>query len=117
MPSVNHIQRPWIKPSVQQSEKKTDPFYHSPSWRKLRALILSIDPLCYYCTLKGIIRLATIGDHFRPRKLYPELALVQENIKPCCDHCHNVKRAFEKTIGSVALFEERIGNFIKSLKK
>jgi 5-methylcytosine-specific restriction endonuclease McrA len=108
MPSVTKVNRPWIKKSETQSEKKTDPFYHSPLWRKLRAVVLAEDPLCYYCLLSGLRRLATIGDHFRPRKIYPELSLDKTNIKGSCDNHHNTKRQFEKGISSREQFERLI---------
>jgi 5-methylcytosine-specific restriction endonuclease McrA len=113
MPSVNKIQRPWIKPSETQSEKKTDPFYLSTPWRKLRKYVLQLNPLCFYCKLKGITTLAVIGDHFRPRKLYPEQSLEQDNIKGCCEQCHNIKRAFERTIYTKEQFERKVNDLLK----
>jgi 5-methylcytosine-specific restriction endonuclease McrA len=116
MPSVTKVQRPWIKKAISQSEKKTDVFYHSLVWRKLRAFVLNEDPLCYYCQFSGTKRLATIGDHFRPRKLFPELQLIHSNIKGSCDYHHNVKRQWESKIGSKEQFERDIQAFLNKLK-
>jgi 5-methylcytosine-specific restriction endonuclease McrA len=116
MPSVTKINRPWIKKAETQSEKKTDKFYHSSSWRKLRAYILACEPLCYYCQLSGQKRLATIGDHFRPRKLFPELQLIHSNIKGSCDHHHNQKRNWESKQASKEQFERNIEAFLNKMR-
>jgi 5-methylcytosine-specific restriction endonuclease McrA len=116
MPSVTKINRPWIIKSETQSEKKTDPFYTSSVWRKLRAFVLNEDPLCYYCKLSNVKRLATVGDHFRPRKLFPELQLIHSNIKGSCDYHHNLKRQWESKIGSKEQFERDIEAFLNKLK-
>jgi 5-methylcytosine-specific restriction enzyme A len=117
MPSVTKIQRPWIRKAETQAEKKTDKFYVSTLWRKLRAVILANDPLCYYCLLSGHRRLATICDHYRPRKIFPELELSPENIKGSCDNCHNVKRNFERTITTREQFDRLIPLLMDRFKK
>lgn len=116
MPSVSKIQRPWIRKAESQSEKATDKFYLSTPWRKLRAYVLAEDPLCYYCQHAGLRRLATIGDHFRPRRLFPELELVRENIKGSCDHHHNQKRQWESKIGSREQFDRTIHELLTKFK-
>jgi 5-methylcytosine-specific restriction endonuclease McrA len=115
MPTQNKVDRPWIKKSLTQSEKKTDPFYYSTPWRKLRDFVISLDPRCYYCLLANRTTLAVIGDHLRPRKLFPELQLIHTNIKPCCDECHNKKRRFEKDITTRESFEALLPTFIKKI--
>jgi 5-methylcytosine-specific restriction endonuclease McrA len=101
----------------QQYTKKTDDFYFTREWRDLRFSVLSEDPLCYYCKLINHVRAATIGDHFRPRRVFPELSLHKANIKPSCDPCHNIKRKWESKIATREQFEREISNFIESLKK
>lgn len=117
MPTLNKISRPWIRKAETQSEKKTDKFYYSSPWRKLRAFILAEDPLCYYCSLSDKKRLATIADHYRPRKLFPELQLIHTNIKGSCDHCHNQKRNWERKIASREQFERDIEGLIARFSK
>lgn len=102
MPTVNKIKRPW---QIKTKQKEHDKFYDSQAWRKLRALVLNLRPLCFYCYEHERYTPATIGDHYRPKRLYPDLALVIENIKPCCSQCHQSKRAWERTIHSVNQFE------------
>ena len=43
-------------------------FYQSPTWRRLRKLVLSQDPLCRTCSIAGRIGLATVVDHVVPVK-------------------------------------------------
>jgi 5-methylcytosine-specific restriction endonuclease McrA len=100
----------------QQYTKVTDDFYFSSPWRSLRRITLTEEPLCYYCQMKGIITAATIADHFKPRRIFPELQLVRVNIKPSCDPCHNIKRVFERGIATREQFEKEIGTFIQSIK-
>ena len=119
MPTVNKISRPWIKPSESQSEKKTDPFYHSPPWRKLRAYHLSLNPMCWYCLLFGRRHIPPVSyvDHFRPRKLYPELSLDQENLRTACEWAHNFKRAWERLITTKEQFESKINELLERFIK
>jgi 5-methylcytosine-specific restriction endonuclease McrA len=101
----------------QQLTKKTDDFYFTREWRSLRFSVLSEDPTCYYCKLKGIVTPATIGDHYRPKRVFPELSLHKTNIKPSCDPCHNIKRNWESKIATREQFEREIELFIKSISK
>jgi 5-methylcytosine-specific restriction endonuclease McrA len=99
-----------------QNVKKTDPFYLSVPWRNLTLLVRNEEPLCAYCKLKGRITASELTDHFKPRRLFPELQLVRSNMKGCCHECHNLKRAWEKGIFTRDQFELEILNFIQSLK-
>lgn len=113
MPTVHKVDRPWI-PKTPPAKK--DPFYMSKPWKMLRLTVLSEDPLCWYCSQAGLTRLAKIGDHHKPKKLFPELALEKANVRPCCDFCHYVKTKFEHGIGSRELFEANIEQFLARLK-
>lgn len=117
MPTVQRIQRPWIRKAETQNEKKTDPFYVSTIWRKTRAFHLSHNPLCYYCDMVGLKHFGNIVDHYRPRKLYPELALDGPNLRTSCDHAHNIKRQFEKEITTRDQFERRIPELMERFKE
>jgi 5-methylcytosine-specific restriction protein A len=99
----------------QQYIKKTDDFYFTREWRSLRKLTLTEEPICYYCQLKNIITAATIGDHYKPRRIFPELSLHRPNIRPSCDPCHNIKRNWESRIDTREQFEREIDNFINSI--
>jgi 5-methylcytosine-specific restriction endonuclease McrA len=117
MPSVTKIQRPWIKKATNQSEKKTDKFYHSSPWRKSTKYHRAKNPLCYYCELSGTTRIGTLTDHFRPRKIFPDLALEPTNFRTSCDPCHNVKRQWEKDITTAEQFETRIKELLERFIK
>lgn len=117
MPTVNKIQRPWIKPSTPQSEKKTDPFYHSPSWRKVRIFHIKLKPLCEYCDLFGIKHFGNFCDHEKPRRLFPELELVDSNLKTSCQVAHDIKRNCEKRMVSREQQAEIMKEFLDLLEK
>ena len=109
MPTVQRLPR---KDSSARS--KGDNYYQSNRWKSLRTLFFSIpeNVLCFYCNLSGIIRVATTGDHFRPRRLFPELQDDITNLRGACDHCDAKKRAWEKTIATKEQFEQKIEQFI-----
>ena len=119
MPSITKVQRPWIKPAQTQAEKKTDPFYVSTIWRKTREVHLAHNPLCFYCELSGkkhIPRIAYV-DHYRPRRLYPELELDSDNLRTSCQHTHDIKRQFERKITSKEQFERMIPELMEKFKR
>lgn len=80
----------------QRSRREDIRFYQSPAWRKLRALKLSIDPLCEDCLKQGRTTVAVEVHHVEKRKLRPDLALSLENLASLCVPCHNMKRCDPK---------------------
>lgn len=65
--------------------KEREPFYGTGVWRRLRARILQRDHYwCRNCNKRS----AFIVHHVKPRKEYPELALVEENLISVCGKCH-----------------------------
>lgn len=81
-------------------KKQTDPFYTSGPWLRVRGLALGRDcGLCVWCREAGrfardrrgrrVPVLATLVHHIKPRKEYPELELVLENLVSLCDRCHD----------------------------
>jgi 5-methylcytosine-specific restriction protein A len=75
-----------------------DAFYKTPEWRRLRARALARDRhRCVFCGAdlrpKGTSRV----DHIKPRRAFPTLALVLENLRCLCASCDN-KRHTEKHI-------------------
>lgn len=65
-------------------------------WRKVRALKLTITPLCERCTAVGVVTLATTVDHRVPLEQWPEGRLVMTNLESQCDHHHNVIKQREE---------------------
>lgn len=119
MPSVQKISRPWIQKAPTQSEKAKDKFYDSSVWRKTRLFHYTQNPICFYCELSGRkhIPLVAYIDHFRPRRLYPELSLDGSNLRTSCSETHNIKRNWEKGIGSKEQFERMIPELITRFSK
>ena len=81
-------------------EKQTDPFYSTGAWRRARQEALDRDcGLCVWCRDAGryardrrgrrVPVLATMVHHVKPRKEYPELELVLDNLVSLCDKCHD----------------------------
>lgn len=77
-----------------RSTKKADPFYDSPAWRKLRAVVLKRDKwICQHCGVsclgkkKGEPRPHV--DHAIPRSKRPDLAMEVSNLRVLCVSCHS----------------------------
>ena len=69
-------------------------FYQSPTWRRLRKLVLSQDTLCRTCSIAGRIALATVVDHIVPVKAGGARFDIA-NLQGLCVACHNRKTAIE----------------------
>lgn len=81
-------------------EKERDPFYGTSAWLGARQQALDRDHgLCVWCRKAGRYtidrhgrRLPVLADmvhHIRPRKEYPELELVLDNLVSLCNKCHD----------------------------
>jgi 5-methylcytosine-specific restriction endonuclease McrA len=90
-------------------EKKTDPFYHSKEWRRIRSEVIRDNPTCEYC---DIVSRARVVDHVLPRRLFPELELEKSNLKGSCDRCHNKKRNIEKKCKTREEAEIKLSKYI-----
>jgi 5-methylcytosine-specific restriction enzyme A len=65
-------------------------FYKSQKWKRKRAVILRRDEyMCRECKRYGRTTAATTVHHAYPLELYPELALVSENLISLCGSCHD----------------------------
>ena len=76
--------------------KKSDPFYHSKEWKRVREVALARDGgMCQVCLARyaagyGVKpRRATMVHHIEPRDKRPDLALQLDNLVSLCDECHN----------------------------
>lgn len=68
---------------------EADAFYKSAAWQKARALSIATHyGLCQDCLAAGRLKRADMVHHIKPLRDYPELALVQSNLKPLCNKCH-----------------------------
>ena len=57
------------------------------AWRRIRAYVLSSEPLCRHCTTKGFIRPATDVDHINNNPRDNRI----EALQPLCKSCHSIK--------------------------
>ena len=70
-------------------DKVTSKFYQSIAWQKARqSAMMRCYGLCQDCLANGVIMKADIVHHIKPLRDYPELATVQDNLKPLCNKCH-----------------------------
>ncbi len=65
-------------------------FYKSTVWKHKRKEILKRDNFeCQRCKSKGRFSKAEIVHHIKHLRDFPELALVNDNLKSLCATCHN----------------------------
>lgn len=62
---------------------------YGAAWRRLRALVLSQEPLCRPCAAAGRVTAATEVDHLKPKAKGGADDL--ENLMPICRPCHHDK--------------------------
>lgn len=62
-------------------------------WRRLRAMVLSQEPLCRACLERGATTPATDVDHIRPRRLGGTDR--RDNLQALCHACHSSKTGRE----------------------
>lgn len=65
-------------------------FYNCSRWLNLRALILSEQPLCRHCEVRGLTEIATEVDHIIPI-IEGGNPTSRENLQPLCASCHSRK--------------------------
>lgn len=70
----------------------SDAFLTSPEWKELRKWVLAkYGPKCMKCGYISRGKLRPNVDHIKPRKLFPELALVEDNLQILCGRCNKRK--------------------------
>lgn len=75
-------------------------FYNSARWRRVRALQLSLNPLCHDCHAIGRMVMASCVDHIVPLAAGgPALDLA--NLRSLCQRCHSRKTARGTEAGAV----------------
>jgi len=84
---------------------KTNPFYLSKEWQRLRREVLSSDKYeCQYCKAKGFYRMANTVHHVNHLDKHPELALsthyvdddgkAQRQLVSTCHDCHEREHGY-----------------------
>ena len=103
------VQRPWVSRPAPNRDKGTDPFYFTRMWRAIRRATLRDEPACRVCRIYDKVpKVATVLDHFRPRRLWPELELAGSNLMPICDHHHAIKSGLETRASTREEWEEKV---------
>ena len=88
---TNKRQRP-ARPSGRDADPRRTIPLNSSRWRKLRACVLSGEPLCRHCKARGVVTMATDVDHAdgNPGNNDPS------NLQALCHECHSRKTTRER---------------------
>ena len=97
---------------------KTNPFYLSAEWQRLRREVLSDDRYeCQDCKARGKYSRANTVHHVKYLERYPELALSkfyfdeqgkqQRNLVSLCHECHETRHGYRNGAEKESLTEER----------
>src|SRR6185436_12827897 len=80
-------------------EPATDDFLASFAWRQLRMVVLKKrGARCQCCGASPSDGVTVVNvDHIKPRKLFPELALVESNLQVLCSPCNHGKGNWDQT--------------------
>lgn len=70
-------------------------FYNSSQWRKLRKRYITEFPLCEVCERSGVVRAASVVDHIKPSRLFPESRTEWSNLQAMCKKHHDTKSQIE----------------------
>jgi hypothetical protein len=96
------VKRPVLQASYAPPKPKpfflVDPFLESYEWRRLRMQVLTKrGARCECCgaTPRDGVRMNV--DHIKPRRYFPELALVESNLQILCDACNHGKGNWDQT--------------------
>ncbi len=91
-------------------------FYNSEVWKGVRLIHLTINPLCYRCSVVGKVVSATSVDHcltFVDK--YDPLALDPLNHYSLCQRCHGIVTHIEKYTAEKYLMLYNTGTSIKQI--
>lgn len=76
----------------------SDKFYNTPEWAKIRYKTLSVrGNRCECCGRSPKNRVVIHVDHIKPRSIFPELALEEENLQILCEQCNIAKSNSDET--------------------
>jgi 5-methylcytosine-specific restriction enzyme A len=84
--------RYWV---LKSEQRKRNPFYDTPRWRKLSKIHKIKYPLCKHCKDKGVTKQVDHTDHILPITTHPQLRYTWSNLQSLCISCHNTKTANE----------------------
>lgn len=91
------VRRPDARSYNRTAARRADhAFYVSLPWLRLRALVLSEEPLCWWCLQKGDTTAATTVHHVIERRERPDLEMDRDNLRGSCGPCHSRYHAAKK---------------------
>lgn len=70
---------------------------YGATWRRLRAMVLAMEPTCRACRERGAVVAATDVDHVVARRHGGQDRL--DNLQPLCGACHRAKTVAETLKG------------------
>ena len=77
---------------------KSDAFLSTYAWRRLRMRVLKRDGAkCACCGATPATGAVMNVDHIKPRRLFPDLALDENNLQVLCDACNHGKGNWDQT--------------------
>lgn len=92
---VRRIKIPWVGKDV---EANSSAFLYSYEWRRLRMVVLTKrGARCECCGASAVDGVRIHVDHIKPRRLHPELALVESNLQVLCADCNHGKGNWDQT--------------------
>jgi hypothetical protein len=80
------------------ADAKSDDFLQSFEWRKLRLKIIKkYGATCQCCGASPQTGAVINVDHIKPRKLFPNLSLDENNLQVLCNDCNHGKGNWDQT--------------------
>ncbi len=93
------VRRDWTLISKREADRRKD----SPSvrgygrkWRRIREMVLALQPLCRHCSTPDRPVAAQEVDHIIPHRRNALLLYDWANLQPLCRQCHLAKTASGK---------------------
>jgi 5-methylcytosine-specific restriction enzyme A len=84
-----------LKIKKEKERNRSNSFYQTKEWKKLRKKVLMENPWCTECLKEGMYVEGTECDHIIPIKIRPDLSLEQSNLQLLCHVHHSKKTASE----------------------
>lgn len=98
---IKHFVRAGVIRSVPQpvaADVNAPEFLQSYEWRRLRMVVLTKrGARCECCGASPSDGVRLNVDHIKPRRLFPELALVEANLQVLCADCNHGKGNWDQT--------------------
>jgi len=99
------------------NKRKRDSFYTSNDWVKLIKPMKERSRVCAYCGKQFREGQQKIGEHFKPRRLWPELQLSPGNIKITCHSCNNGKSSREQYVKTKQQWIRKVLPYYRNIKR